>query len=124
MKYFTPELIVRMNSRSDQELAAALEEWEKSVDDYERHLSDIERKLPRSVRNFLSRWYLHDSEVLDIAQRNGFHWKRFLLIVLRVKDELVTLQYALAKPAEVEPPVLPQQFCSIQRLWKYDEIDV
>jgi hypothetical protein len=44
MKFFTPELYIRYNSKEDAEADRADEDWEKSIRNYKSHLETLTKR--------------------------------------------------------------------------------
>ncbi|HEV3004114.1 MAG TPA: hypothetical protein VGX78_06605, partial [Pirellulales bacterium] len=67
MKYFTPELHVRLQGLDAREMDQADAEWERAEQKYRRRLKAIRAKLPQSALDVLEGVPLHDAEVLWIG---------------------------------------------------------
>lgn len=122
MKYFTPAMVVRMQSLAEQEIEKAHAAWEHAVDRYEQRLHKIRPKLPKPLRYLLDSLYLHDADVLSVAH-NG---ERFV-IVLQMEvapKELVVVTYTLAGKPVVNFAALPRKHCTGNVQWMYDEVDI
>ena len=63
MRFFTPELYLRFNSRDDAVALAADAEWEAAIARYNAHLDSFRGKMPSQVVN-LSEMCLHDADIL------------------------------------------------------------
>src|SRR5258707_10496869 len=78
MKYFTPELYARGNSRDDAELEGIEEEWELAIARYRRRWDKIKSAFPESVQRFDEQSIcLHDAQVLSL----GRHEQTFVLLL-------------------------------------------
>jgi hypothetical protein len=64
MKFFTPDLLDRFGSESDDVARDANSELEERSEEYLRQLHQIAEKLPQRLRELLERFYLHDSRVI------------------------------------------------------------
>lgn len=122
MKYFTPDLHIRLQDASPARMDAADEEWERALAKYQRHLASIRAKLPSSAAEFLDQTRLHDAEVLWMGQALPFFG-----ILLRLDPPslaTVGLSYFVVRDVRFEKPVVPPEFCSSRMQWMYDEIDL
>ncbi len=121
MKYFTPELYLRLqDTSSDEVMDAADEAWEKVAEKYRRYLKRIFKRLPKGLRRLLDDYYLHDARILCLGQRG-----RNFLIALRLDTtphELLFLNYRLTRPAQVRKQVLPPEHATQTPEWMYDEV--
>ena len=63
MRFFTPELYLRFNSRDDAVALAADAEWEAAIARYDGHLESFRSKMPSQVVK-LSEMCLHDADIL------------------------------------------------------------
>jgi hypothetical protein len=118
MKYFTPDLIKRMNAADIKIVMSALEDWEVRVSAYDRRLQQIWTTLPRSVRHYLGHCRLHDAEFCGAIQAPPDGSR--LSLLARHGDRLVSLHYELVGRPVIET-VLPAHGVS---LWRYDEVDI
>ncbi len=122
MKYFTPELFVKLQAGEDGAMEAADLAWENASDRYSRRLRKIKAALPPPIRDFIEGYYLHDAEVLRIARLDD----SFILEIRPESppQELLFLIYSLVQPPTIEHDVLPGEYCSQAVRWLYDELDV
>jgi phosphoglycolate phosphatase-like HAD superfamily hydrolase len=72
MKYFTPELYVRINAASDDEAEALHDEWEEAGQRFRRRYKKIEFPLPEALRKFHDEQCLHDADWHGIARLSTF----------------------------------------------------
>ena len=95
MKYFTPELFIRMQDLRDE---AAIREWEQVSREYADTLSLIAPQLPSPARQFAKQVKLHDADVLSMTQL-----KDTLSITVQpeLSADVLILSYSL-----VESPVI------------------
>src|SRR5712675_1792886 len=122
MKYFTPELCVRMQSCEGNAIDTLHAEWEHAASAYERRLKKIRTELPKSLRSLLDDYYLHDADVLNLAQRSGT-----FVIVLQLSSpprDVVILTYKLVETATIDSTALPAEYCSQHVQWMYDELNL
>jgi hypothetical protein len=123
MNHLTPELLVRLQNRSDERsFLTALDEWERAVASYQAQLTQVRGALPVDVQRLLDTVSLHDARVLDMwwGGRSQF------TVTLQLESDLsrlVVLTYSLVGPPEVQKDVLPGAVCSEPVAWLYDELD-
>ncbi len=121
MRYFTPELIARLNSTDDAVVNAAEAEWDRRLEAYEEELRRIEPDLAEHIREF-NNLLLHDARVESLARRD-----EQLIMVLR-KDipprDLVILTYTLAGEPVIDTEALPRETRSEVMEFDYDEFGV
>lgn len=122
MKYFTPELYMRMQSTDEAEIVAVDAEWEHAGALYERRLKKIHSELPRAVRQLLNDLYLHDADVIDLGREGDLFV--FVLRLDAAPRPLVVLKYRLVDEPVIDTAALPEQYCSKHVEWMYDEINV
>lgn len=122
MKYFTPELYVRLQSCEGDAIDALHAEWERAASAYQRRLKKIRTELPKSLRNLLDDYYLHDADVLNLAQRS-----RAFVIVLQLSApprNVVVLTYKLVEPASIDSAAFTREYCSQHVQWMFDEVNL
>ncbi|HUY35832.1 MAG TPA: hypothetical protein VMV69_24025 [Pirellulales bacterium] len=122
MKYFTPELYVRLQRLDPRVMDAADAQWEQAGERYERRLKSIRSKLPPSALAMLGQTRLHDAEVLWIG-----HALPFFAILLRLDAAprtTIGLNYFVVEPARFDEGTIPAEFCGSPMQWMYDEIDL
>lgn len=136
MRFFTPQLYVRFNSRNDDEADKANEQWEAALLEYRKHLGRVREHLPREARA-LTEMSLHDAELLSLEESlepllsirlepfgPEVFWGAITLLPLRQNGTLVSLIYVLSDRIRQHPPVLRWRFSKLHTHWLYDEIDV
>ena len=102
MRYFTPELFVRLQDIEDR---AAISEWEQASRTYAEHLDEIRPRLPRSVQRFVKDVRLHDADVVSISQSGNA-----VFIAVQPEDQggnLLTLAYTLVEDPCINRAALP-----------------
>jgi hypothetical protein len=123
MKYFTPDLIQRGNSRDDDVADAASEEWERAIVRSERRWKKIRSAFPAAVQQFNDdQICLHDAEVLSIGQEGD----RFVIVVEPEPPArtVVLLTYTLDGEPVIDPTALPDREGVSRPLWMYEEWDL
>lgn len=122
MKYFTPDLHVRLQDADPARMDAADAEWERALTDYQRRLRTIRPQLPAAARGFLDHARLHDAEVLWMGQALPFFG--MLLRLDAPEGKTIGLNYFLARDACFRRQVVPPEHCGSRMQWMYDEIDL
>ncbi len=119
MNYFTPDLFVRLQNLQDQ---TSNEDWERAVEKYDDYLRSIRSRLPRSLRQIVEEFYLHDAEVLCMSQRG-----KTLSVTLQLEppaESLLVLNYSLLGDPEINRSALPAEYRADYAAWLYDEVEV
>jgi hypothetical protein len=123
MKYFTPELYVRGNSRDASIVRGIEHDWERAIQRYRRRWNRIKSAFPRGVRRFEEAGIcLHDAELLHMAQEGT----RFVMVLEmeRPARNLVILTFALTGEPEINTIALPAHLRSQRSIWLYEEFDL
>lgn len=136
MRFFTPELFLRVNSSDDAVADAAQEEWEAATEAYRHHLKKALRGATQSVAE-LARECFHDAAVQSwnygarVEQMARFV-PESLMGVIRFGPATITLQLPGRAVAlvyhiwdEVRAHLAPAEWDERTgpKLWLYDEID-
>jgi hypothetical protein len=123
MKYFTPDLWLRMQSGVGRDtFLKAYEEWEQALTAYTEEVSRI---IPQDrghlhLRRFALQESLHDAVVQGCWYATEYRLN--LLVQPEAPAErLVLLDYALVGEPVVNHGVLPREFCTPHVRWMYDE---
>lgn len=111
MKYFTPELYIRINSEYPDK---ADKDWVDACTAYVAQLASV--KDPR-VDELIS-LYLHDAELQHFNPLKGR-----LVLLLVDNDTALTLNYTLTSPIKVHPRVELWRFSTSRPCWAYEELD-
>jgi hypothetical protein len=69
MKYFTPELYIRLQDREPKAMDAADAAWTDASKRYDGYLQTILPELSSTVRQLLEGYYLHDAEILSVGRK-------------------------------------------------------
>ena len=126
MRYFTSDLVLRLNSSDGKTVDLAMEQWEKAIAAYKKKLHKVQRQLPAHSRPIADMSF-HDWNVLgvwsnsDADHPSGSFSPAYL--VLSHNDEFVILGYLLAGSLQrVDAP--KEWSLSKQPVhWLYDELD-
>jgi hypothetical protein len=122
MKYFTPELLARYGSSDDRVANAAQAEWEAATEKYQKHLRSIQRQLPKRLRGFLRRYYLHDAAVRFVGVAD-----QVLHLTLQLDApprDTVFLRYRLVSDIKMVSHALSGHDAAQPLSWLYDEVDI
>lgn len=132
MQFFTPELVMQINSADDRVVEQGHEVWEQAIQHYQKQLGKLRQGMPWGVRD-LSHLSLHDWEVVPVDQPLGSMataagalpvpvWFTFALFALRHQGGMIVLHYALWDPLRTFPPPDRWPFSKERRHWLYDEL--
>src|SRR5690348_8238272 len=105
MKYYTPRLIEMGQSSDDDVLDEQDRLWGEAGERYRRYLAEVKGSFPKGVRRLFARYYLHDAQVLRLAEKH-----KVFLIDLQLDTpprSLVSFRYRLLRPAELNREALP-----------------
>src|SRR5438094_7957878 len=114
MRFFTPELYLRFNSRDSAVALTADEAWERAIAKYDEYLATFRERMPSQVAE-LSELCLHDGEVLQRQERQPLEpwcfedrpeppfWYGLATLGVRLDDMLVTLFYFLCDHVAERP---------------------
>jgi hypothetical protein len=121
MNYFTPELLKRYGSLDDDFADAAAVEWEKVSKAYRKHFSAIKPNLPRNVRGFVRKYYMHDARLMTMAFGDERRYITFLFQLSGRGRRALQLTYWLVGKQEV---IMMERSQSVEVEWLYDEIEL
>ena len=138
MRFFTPELYLRFNSRDDAVALAADAEWEAAIARYDGHLESFRSKMPSQVVK-LSEMCLHDADILlRQEQQEPFElpyaktgpapwplvpWYGVFTLAVRHEDQVLAILYFLWDHVAEKPATQDWPFATTREHWLYDEID-
>lgn len=123
MRYFTPELIVRVASEDDDVGIPAYDEWEAALAKYRRRIEKILGALPAEAHRFREeRVCLHDARLV----RMGRHGDRFLMVLDAEPPATTTvnLEFTLVGDPVIDPKALPYGGSGDFAMWMYEEFDI
>jgi len=124
VRYFTPELYLKLQSSDEKTLHAGAQGWERAIEAYARHLEKIRAQLPPEVLAF-GQSNFHDWRLLMFwpdaygeAPANG------LIMLLQHRKDIAVLSYSLTTLVErIDPP--REWDMPLDRVyWLYDELDL
>jgi hypothetical protein len=120
VKYFTPQLFVRLQECEDvAQYRAVSAKWERAAQQYQAHLDRLAPELKGGLRQLLRLGSLHDAQVVDVGTRG-----RQMTVVLRREDTpgLLSLAYSLVEAPWTDKAALPEEHRSAPLIWLYDEV--
>ena len=121
MKYFTADLLTRLNSPVEAEANAADAEWDRRLEQYEEEVRRMEPGLPDHIRAYHA-LLLHDARVCCMARHED------QLILVLHKDipprDLVVITYMLAGEPVIDRDVLPATARSSVMNYDYNEFSL
>jgi hypothetical protein len=122
MRYFTPDLYVRLQDQGPNAMDAAEAAWADAAERYDGYLQTIVPELPPSVRQLLEGYYLHDAEVLSAGRQDDTF---VILLQLDVPpNDLLSITYTLAGEPSIDRAALPAEHRSPRMTWQYEELEV
>lgn len=125
MKYFTPKLYLRFNSKDRTVVAKAHEEWETAIEKYQKHLDRIRPQLSPNVRKLAKTLCLHDAIYLGLGRPRIPRLHHSIAVLATRKDATVyLLVYMLAKEPDVREFKDHWPFSKKDVHWLYDEFDI
>lgn len=134
MKFYTPELYVRGNSRDDAVVDQSDEECERLEKKYKRYYKKIEPRLLPVLRRFHEEQCLHDADVFTPAQLPlNAPWSSPEVVIFAQQvntlyadyiNTLAILHYKITAAPLIETPVDSPVFHKGRPHWIYDEIDI
>jgi hypothetical protein len=122
MKYFTPDLYVRLQNREPDAMDAADSDWEAATQRYDDYLQSILPELSLPIRQLLEGYYLHDAEVLSAGRQGDC-----FVIVLQLDvppNDLLSITYTLIAEPRIDRSALPAEYRSPRMTWQYEELEV
>jgi hypothetical protein len=125
MKYFTPELYLRFNSRDRTVAAKANEDWETAVEEYHKRLAKLGPRLVPNVRKLANSLCLHDAGYLGLRHPKIRQLDHSIAVLASQKEATVfLLVYTLAEEPQVHEAKPHWRFSKKQVHWLYDEFDI
>ena len=121
MKYFTPELYVRLQDFDADAMDRADAEWEAAQERYEERLRELGGVLQPYAQR-LESVLLHDATVRTITR--GDDRLTIELLTDRSPKEVVVLSYALAGEPLINRNALPEEHRGGVMQYQYDELDL
>jgi hypothetical protein len=125
MHYFTPDLVMRLNSPDGDIVDAATADWESAIAAYQKRLRSIRRRLPEVSRQ-VANLSLHDWDVIAVKApeaKRGEGLGPSAIVAARQNNDLVVICYTPIQKVKVidAPTAWPVSKGRVQ--WLYDELD-
>lgn len=73
MKYFTKELWLGGNRRSEADRRRASEQWTTNLHEYQKQLKALQGRLTKRAYNFFTKVSLHDGRVIALTVGDAIH---------------------------------------------------
>jgi hypothetical protein len=131
MRFFTPDLYLRYNSRDDAVADIADDDWEQSLLLYKKHLAEFSDEMNSRVRELAESRCLHDAILLSLQEdapsprlpRPYLSPIPVTTISLKSDEVIINIIYFLWN--EVHQSQSPENwpFSKARPHWLYDEID-
>jgi hypothetical protein len=124
MKYFTPELIARGQSRDSAILNEVEGLWEEAGERYVAYLDTVRPHMPPGLTKIDQNYYLHDATI------HGMGWQgNQFMVVLQLDTpphSLLTFTYDLVEEPGIDRDALPSEARHRGAVtdWQYDEIEM
>jgi hypothetical protein len=123
MKYFTQELLNRLNSKDLGEAENASDAWESVAAEYRSHLAKIEAQLPKPLSKLFNEHYLHDARVAFAGQLGPDSFSVILTLDAPPHVSLLLSYRRIDKVTMCSHGALdPDRLVPYQ--WLYDEVQV
>jgi hypothetical protein len=123
MKYFTQELLNRLNAKDQREAENASDAWEAVAAEYRSHLAKIESQLPKPLLKLFNEHYLHDARVAFAGQLGPHTFSVILTLDTPPHASLLITYGRINKVTMLSHGALdPDRLVPYQ--WLYDEVEV
>ena len=124
MRYFTPDLVRKLNAPNGETVDEVAERWEEAIQSYQKHLQRLRREMPSALQP-VTNLSLHDWNVITITvDKHGAGRKAgSVLVALKDNGNLIFLRYSLTqKLRRIDSPEgWPFKHDAVD--WLYDEVD-
>jgi hypothetical protein len=123
MKYFTPELLTRIQSLDDNTANAADRDWERAIVRSNRRWKKIKQVFPKEVERFEETPIcLHDARLLSM----GLEGETFIMVLQPElpAQTLVELTFTLEREPVIDRQAVPGHKESDWVEWMYEEWDI
>ncbi len=122
MRYFTPELVLKLNSSDSETVDEATERWEDAILSYQKHIRKLSREMPLDFRP-ITKLSLHDWNLVAVCKDGAGAKGGPVLLAVEDNGNLIFLWYLLSqKVSRIDSPEgWPFTADSIE--WLYDEVD-
>lgn len=128
MKFFTPELLIRLNEANGPTAEQAYADWDAAGQAAKNHDASIRHRIPPKLAEFIDTVCLHDAEWMGLnvsPSHNGTH-AQAAVINVRQGDDVVSMVYDLYEEPHWSGPTPASRIWTgdEQLICLYDEIDV
>jgi hypothetical protein len=134
MKFFTPDMLILLNSPDDAVSGSAMDAWEVAAAAYETHLTKLAQEMPAGVR-ILADLNLHDGEILTWGRPGGRARPngsvgvggsgKQSVVAIRLDDVFTSITYDLTAAVRSSSRRTTKPFQARDHVdWLYDELDV
>lgn len=125
MRYFTPELLMQLNSKDSEVVDRAMEQWEKATVAYKKSLARVLTELPPQSRE-IADLSLHDWKLVMIKPASragpGIH-RNAMFLVLEIRKHLAVVSYELTQKLQrIDSPDGWSLAGNSNVYWLYDEV--
>ena len=117
MRYFTPQLVLSLNSSDSNIADGAVEHWEEAILAYRKHLRKLRAEMPVELQQ-ITKLSLHDWNVVGSDRKGGT-----VVLVLKKDADIVVLGYLLSKKMRIIDAPDGWSFATEPLDWLYDEVD-
>jgi hypothetical protein len=125
MRFFTPDLLIRINSADRIEALHAHDEWECALENYRKHLKKIGRRLTPNARTIAKSVSLHDAQYLGLGKPRIPRLDHPIAVLATRKDgQDWLLVYTLVSDPKIYDVKRRWPFSKKNAHWLYDEFDV
>ena len=126
MRYFTPQLVLQLNSSNSQTVDHAMGQWEGATAAYRKNLQRIRHEMPSQSRP-ITELSLHDWNLLKVVANPETSRPKSAVtsasIVLEHDREIVILWYSLSQKLKVIGAPREWSLSRKSVHWLYDEVD-
>jgi hypothetical protein len=129
MKYFTPELYLKLSATGEPEADLVDEGWEQAIKQYRRYVKENRSQMPSNVRTLAEKCCFHDALLRGVHIHEPINSRkhtacRVLTIGLLLGDETVVLSYFSSGPQKETRRRKNWPYSSAQKHWLYDEVSI
>ncbi len=120
MRYFTPELFLRLNSSDSKTVDDAMEQWDKAILAYQKSLRKLQREWPSQLES-IADLSLHDWNLVTLKS-NPSGRADSAVLGLKQNKEMVFLYYTLTRKLRTVDAPAGWSPSKARVHWLYDEL--